>query len=323
MVMDYIEESEGRMLSETWDENRHDPKLRANLFRGLSRLILRLSHVSLPKIGSFTIDDYGFLTLAARPLTSMLQDLENSSIPMQVARGRTYTSVISYVNDLLTYHDNRLRHDKNAVKGLADCASQMCALAIMRTVAPQFYNCSLDAGPFAFSLTDLHQSNIFVDRDWNITHIIDLEWAASLPLEFIQPPHWIGSQNFDEIKMGTEIPYRGEFMDIFKREARGSHEVAEFETSPATKLPAIMESNWDIGTFWFNLALRNPPATHSLFYSSIQPRFAEDHLENEDFYRIVPFYWCRDAKSFIRAKLREKEEYNNQLGKEFEVDINS
>jgi hypothetical protein len=30
-------------------------------------------------------------------------------------------------------------------------------------------------GPFPLQLTDLHASNIFVDEDWNITCLIDLE----------------------------------------------------------------------------------------------------------------------------------------------------
>ncbi|PGH04804.1 hypothetical protein GX51_03290 [Blastomyces parvus] len=125
-----------------------------------------MSRIKLPKIGSFAIDDNGFLKLANRPLTSMLQELETTGVPMHIVRDRTYTSVIAYVSDLLSYHDNQLRHNLNAVKGIGDCVSQMCALTIMKAVAPQFYNHDYDAGPFAFSLTDLHQSNIFVDKDW-------------------------------------------------------------------------------------------------------------------------------------------------------------
>lgn len=318
MVIDYIEESEGQMLSETWDENRDDPKRRANLFGGISRLILRLSHIPLPKIGSFTIDDRGFLTLATRPLTFMIQELEIAGFSMHIARERTHTSVISYISDLLTYHDNRLRHDRNAVNGVGDCVSQMCALAIMRAVAPRFYSHDLDAGPFAFSLTDLHQSNIFVDRDWNITCIIDLEWAASL--EFIQLPHWLNGQHVDVIETETYNPLREEFMDIFRREASEFNETAGLQKVPAAELFSIMENTWNVGTFWFNLALRNPPAMHSLFYDRVQSQFVDNHLRDQDFYRIVGFYWCRDTKSFVGAKLREKKDYDKQLREEFQVD---
>jgi hypothetical protein len=30
-------------------------------------------------------------------------------------------------------------------------------------------------GPFYLQLTDLHASNIFVDENWNIAYLIDLE----------------------------------------------------------------------------------------------------------------------------------------------------
>lgn len=36
-----------------------------------------------------------------------------------------------------------------------------------------------------FTLTDLHQSNIFVDNDWHITAIVDLEWACSRPIKAV------------------------------------------------------------------------------------------------------------------------------------------
>ena len=311
-MIDYVDESEGQMLSETWEEHRGDKKRRVNLFRGLARLMLSLSRIPLPKIGSFTIDNDGFLHLTNRPLTSILHELENAGTPMHITRDHTYTSVISYVNDLLTYQDNRLSHDDNAVKGLGDCSSQMCALTIMRAVAPQFYDHDLDVGPFAFCLTDLHQSNIFVDSDWNITHIIDLEWSASLPLQFVQLPYWISGQHVDTIDVESYNIIRKELMDIL--ESEGGQE------GHGRQLSAVLESNWQTGTFWFNFALRYPPTMHSLFYNRIQPQFAKDHLKNQEFYKVVPFYWCRDAKLFIRRKLKEKEEYDDRLRREFQVD---
>lgn len=36
-------------------------------------------------------------------------------------------------------------------------------------------------GPFLLQLTGLHASNIFVNNDWNVTRLIDLEWVCSLP----------------------------------------------------------------------------------------------------------------------------------------------
>lgn len=180
LLLEYIED--GEMLSNTWNDKRTDQRLRSNLFRDLSKIMLSLSCKSLPRIGSFTLDDDGFLRLVNRPLTQELQSLENECIPVNIPRNQPFFSVDSYVNSLLSYHDDRLEYQPNAVNGPGDCATQMTALAFMRTVRPHFFSPSLNHGPFVFCLTDLHASNIFVDKDWNIKCVIDLEWAASLPV---------------------------------------------------------------------------------------------------------------------------------------------
>src|SRR5580700_2489332 len=77
LIMDYIEETDGKMLSESWEKLRHNQNRRTNLFRDLSRIILSLAQLPLPRIGSLTIDDRGILTLSNRPLTLRLHHLEN------------------------------------------------------------------------------------------------------------------------------------------------------------------------------------------------------------------------------------------------------
>lgn len=64
------------------------------------------------------------------------------------------------------------------------------ALTAMRATSPTFFRRELRRGPFVFALTDLHQSNVLVDKDWHITSIVDLEWGCSQPIEIIQPPYW-------------------------------------------------------------------------------------------------------------------------------------
>ena len=45
----------------------------------------------------------------------------------------------------------------------------------MKALLPYFSNKELREGPFLYRLTDLHPSNIFVDSDWNVKFVIDLE----------------------------------------------------------------------------------------------------------------------------------------------------
>lgn len=270
LVIDYVEESEGRMLPDTWDEYREHKRHMANLFRGLSSLMLRLSQTLLPMIGSFISDDRGFLILANKPLTSMLQESENAGMPTHIPRGRVNTSVLSYANDLLTYHDNRLLHEANAINDLANCAQQMSALTIIRAVMPRLYNRDLDIMPFAFSLTDLNQSNLFVDKSWNITHVIDLEWATSLPIEFIQLPHWLTNSEVDVVDVQAYDSLRTKFIDLLREDESALYSGGNSEDHPV-QLSRLVERGWTTGLFWYNLALWRPMAMHSIFFNRIQP----------------------------------------------------
>jgi len=97
------------MLSKSWEEKRQDKSRRTNLFRDLSRIILSLGRIPLARIGSFTLDNTGVLSLSNRPLTLRLQILENRGISINMTRENTYTAVEPYILDLLAYHDSRLR----------------------------------------------------------------------------------------------------------------------------------------------------------------------------------------------------------------------
>ncbi|KND92742.1 hypothetical protein TOPH_02888 [Tolypocladium ophioglossoides CBS 100239] len=53
VILDYIEPTTGQMLSATWQSHSDDTQRRQNLFRGLSRLILSVSRIPLPRIASW------------------------------------------------------------------------------------------------------------------------------------------------------------------------------------------------------------------------------------------------------------------------------
>jgi len=74
----------------------------------------------------------------------------------------------------------RLPHPPPAdIHDLDDGQQQLAALTMMRGVLHHLVSREYRNGPFVLTLTDLHQSNIFVDDKWHITSLIDLEWACS------------------------------------------------------------------------------------------------------------------------------------------------
>ncbi|EXJ82350.1 hypothetical protein A1O3_06163 [Capronia epimyces CBS 606.96] len=232
-----IDEKQGQMLSDTWEASRVNPKLRTNLYRGLSRVMISLAQYSFPRIGSLVIDDHGFVQLESRPLTLDIHTSENEGIPIPMPRDRTYHTV------------------------------------------------------------DAH-SNILVDEDWNVKHIIDLEWAAVLPLTFMQPLSWLTNEPVDMISLDSYSEQREEFMAAFEQEERSmSH-------CECIRYSSAMNRSWEIGTFWYILALQNPTALHAIFYNRIQAVFSKEHCDDEDFYLETYPYWTHCANDFIMMKIK-------------------
>ncbi|KKK19056.1 hypothetical protein AOCH_005407 [Aspergillus ochraceoroseus] len=252
------------MLSKTWDAQKDNIELRTNLFRDLSRIFLSFARLPLDQIGSFIVCDDESLRLANRPLSLGRQDLENEGIPIDMPRGYVYSSTDSYVIDSLAYHDSRLQCQPNAINDTHDFIYQTSTLTAMRTILPLFFRRELRRGPFFFCLTDLHQSNIFVDEKWHITALVDLEWGCSLPAEMIQPPHWFVDHAVDRIDANEFDDVRREFMEILAAE-----ETNTFPSEP--KLSGIMNKAWEMGTFWYTLALTSPSGLFTLFDKMIQP----------------------------------------------------
>lgn len=297
------------MLSETWEQGRFNPKLRTNLFRGLSRIMLALARIPLPKIGSFVLDEDGYVSLSNRPLTLEIQQFENQHIPVDMQRSSTYISVDSYVHDTLALHESRLRHQPNAVNSTEDGFYQTSALMVMRSIWSCFFRRDLLKGPFFLNLTDLNQSNIFVDNNWNIKCLIDLEWACSQLVEMIHPPPWLTNQAIDLISLDEYRVLHAEFMDAFAEEEK-THD-------PLFHIYPILKQGLEKGTFWCALALTSPTALFKIFYDYIQPRFSKTH-DDPAFWRITMPYWTFNTFAFIEQKVKEKEKCDISLREEFQ-----
>ncbi|KAJ5116903.1 hypothetical protein N7456_001251 [Penicillium angulare] len=317
LLIECVEEAQGTMLSNTWTEKQQDAELRTNFFKSLSRILLSITKTPLPHIVSFIINKEGYLTLSNRPLTMELQELENEKIATEI-QVSTYSTTASYVAELLGAHDSRLRNQPNAVKNLPDCGYQMAALAAMRTVAPLFFDRDFNRGPFVFSLTDLHQSNIFVDDQWHITSLVDLEWACSRPIQMVDPPYWLTNKGGDNIDVAEYDTLRKEFLTTLSvEETEQVRSLPTGDSGKISRLSEIMEQSWVKGTFWYTLALSSPSGLFNLFYNHIQPLLSKHTYE--DIGGVMPFYWGRDAGKFVADKLADKKKYDSDLRQAFEA----
>ncbi|KPM37891.1 hypothetical protein AK830_g8680 [Neonectria ditissima] len=304
----------GQILSETWEGHRADPERRANLFRDLSKIMLGLAKLPLPRIGSWTMDNNGALTLTNRPLTSLIHQLENHEIPTNIPRDLTYTNVEPYLLDLIACQDNRIRHQPNSVHDEVDGEAQLAALTAMRALLPKFTDRKFRQGPFALSLTDLKPGNIFVDDDGHITSIIDLQWACARPIQMLSPPDWLTGRSLEQLIFQVHLDKyaesHDEFMEIFEEE--------ELEGYDANTLTEIIRTSWTTGGFWYAQAMDWPGILVGLYVDHILPRFAKlSSASREEFNHVFMRLWDQSSPDFISSKIEAQEEYSNEVREMF------
>jgi hypothetical protein len=184
----------------------------------------------------------------------------------------------------------------------------------MRALLPRFTNRHLREGPFVLSLTDFHQSNIFVDDEWNITRIIDLEWACVRPLEMIGPPSWLSGKSLEELAFSLDeyTALHTEFVDIFEEE-----ELARYGSNACTR---VLRVCWKTGSFWYSQAMDSPSTLLALYLDHLQPRFMKLRKESqEEFDRILTPLWGLGTAGFLSSKLAEQERYSHRIREIFEA----
>jgi hypothetical protein len=126
--------------------------------------------------------------------------LENAGAGRCVQQYQVHRLVDSYISDLFALHDQSFLCSRNAVYDEEDCRAQMAVRTAMRSVAHHYLTRDFRNGPFVLQFSDIHGSNIFVDEEWKITCLIDLEWIIAGPIEMLRVPSWLSGKPIDEIK---------------------------------------------------------------------------------------------------------------------------
>jgi hypothetical protein len=223
----------------------------------------------------------------------------------------TYTSADSFYLDLLAGHDNRLHHQPNAAFGDDDARSQATILLLMRAILHQFTHRDLSSGPFVMQLTDIHPRNIFVDTEWNIKHIIDLEWACSLPLENLLPPYWLTGKAVDQIEDKEYERFKAsykQFTDIFRQEEINQPLSLDGNIHPRA---SIMYSALEGGYYWYLNALQTPKGLFNLFSAHLAPKY--DKAPKGTLVGAVSNFWTLEMSSFVGVKMKDLNQYRQEV----------
>ncbi|KAK2790429.1 hypothetical protein FQN53_009452 [Emmonsiellopsis sp. PD_33] len=179
------------------------------------------------------------------------------------------------------------------------------------------------SGPFVPTLTDLHPSNLFVDDDWHIKKLLDLEWMCIRPVEMQHPPYWLTNQAVDRIDEVEYSKLGNEFIDILEEEERQMTKESTLpeEVTNGLTYAELLRRLWRQGTFWYCFGLDSPTGLHHIFYNRTKPRYQVPDKDSFDdgFYIVAPTFWTTRAWDFMFSKSKDKAKYDDELRKAFRM----
>ena len=310
MLLDYIESESGTMLSDTLHEFREADQTRLqNLCHGISQIMLSLASKPQSHIGSLRFNDDGSIILANRPLFCTNSLLESEGMARTV--DKTYATTGDFVDDMLRFREEVFRAQPNAVNDEDDCRLQMLHLTFLQRWKRQLVDCDF-GGPFVLQLTEFHASNIFVDDQWNIVALIDLEFVCALPPSMMYVPHWLSVDAIDEI--GGYMPafekMHKTFMDIFQKEE--GHKAGSLEHENKTRLASLIQNSWEDYSYWFYLSLTSidliPYCVEDHLYKKFDVKLSTD--EEKQLAKQTSSAW---PPGFVEQKVRDKAKYDQDV----------
>ncbi|SPJ78505.1 uncharacterized protein FTOL_06894 [Fusarium torulosum] len=312
MLLEHIGPNVGQMLSNTWPRQLNDLDRRERLFRGISRAMLSLARVPQPRIGSFQFHDDCYIRLTNRPLTCSMMIFENDGTRRAIERTETYSCTESFASGMISYHDNHFISQRN-VGDEEECREGMAMRTLLRGLSCKYIKREFRNGPFALQFTDLHASNIFVDEDWNVTCLLDLEWISALPVEMLAVPYWVTNRKIDEVAAGEHFEefnrVRQQFMHMFEEE--------EAKADSDTPLSRVMQDTWDSKAFWFWHCLVSVDAMSWLIWDQICPQF--DTSWGPSMSKMLSKFWCQDSQEMVDKKMNELQVYEKELRDAFKT----
>ncbi|EGD94624.1 hypothetical protein TESG_02133 [Trichophyton tonsurans CBS 112818] len=153
-----------------------------NLYRSFAKAMMSLANIPRQRIGSWTIDNNGRLSLSNRPLFSRISRFENLGIPSGIPRDTTYNNTDSFYNDCIGIHDNRIDYQKNILPNEVEAFRTVSTIVFMR-----------------FHITSSYG---YYPPPWPVRHAARKHARSKYP-ELMLPPSWITGKDIDKL-LSTE-----------------------------------------------------------------------------------------------------------------------
>jgi hypothetical protein len=301
------------MLSETFKSFCDIDAIRLqNLLRGICRIMVSLANKVQSQIGSLRFNDDCSTTLTNRPLFCANSILESEGAPRTV--NRTYTTSGGFMDDMLQFRENAFSAQPNAVNDEEDCRLQMLHMILLRRLKSHFVDQHFE-GPFVLQFTDFHASNIFVDDQWNIVALVDLEFVCALPADMMEVPYWLTVNTIDEMTEHTDTATR--MHELFVSILRDEERLLDRQKQPSRA--TSIHHAWMTDLCWFYCCFTSIDGIARCLEDHLYKKFNfEPSLAEERHYaKIISSRWSSESSAFVEQKLHDKARYDDDLARHF------
>ncbi|KAI0192764.1 phosphotransferase family protein [Astrocystis sublimbata] len=310
IIMEYIEHemTMSEALADPLDPDEYhvlDPNVsehKLNLLYGqMANILLQLSRLKFPRIGSLVEHVDGTISVSGRPLTQnmnsliQLTDMPPTLLP---SPSQTYTNVDEWYTALADMHMAQLVFQHNdAVEDEDDARDKYVARQLFRQLASsgrltsedELEGDGKDSAGFLIYSSDLRPSNILIDKDLQVVGIIDWEFAYVAPALFaFDPPWWLLlrlPECFDgkyKAWMKAYKPRLETFLRLLEVEEEKMQASPELVSSfrhlalsdaKSPPLSKMMRQRWESKAWMINYAAKSSWEFDALFWRYLDPEY--------------------------------------------------
>ncbi|KAI1158415.1 hypothetical protein F5B18DRAFT_667941 [Nemania serpens] len=232
------------------DPNISEEKLRF-LYGQMANVLLQLSTVRFPRIGSLVKEKDGQVSASGRPLIININSLlEVTGMTPALLPSQSYSTSNEWYYALANMHLAQLTFQHNdAVEDEDDAREKYVARQLFRQLAsrgrlatnPELEQGHSNTPPFILFSEDLRPSNVLIDKDLRVVGVSDWEFAYAAPAQFsFDPPSWLLLKDPDRWPGGyrpwMEVyePRRETFLSALEDEEKKMRAWSEIDSNMAS-----------------------------------------------------------------------------------------
>lgn len=326
-----INPAPGAEKSEVLDPNISEQTLKF-LYRQMANILLQLSTVKFPRIGSLVEENDGRFSVSERPLTDNMNSILEFTGMTTLLPSQPYSTSKEWYSALADMHLAQLTFQHNgAVADEDDARDKYVARQLLRQLAsqgrlltePELEEEHDQASPFLLFCSDLWPSNVLIDKDLRVVGVIDWEFAYAAPAQFsFDPPLWLLLMSPCRWPGGYSAwmeayePRFQTFLGVLEEEEKKMRAGSETDSSMANlclsslTLSQRMRKSWQDKTWMINYAARNSWEFDWLFWKFLDPKYFGPN-EEEDYHARLNLLTEEQKEAmvpFVQMKMEESQE---------------